>query len=112
RAQWEAFAGEHDCCLEPLRDLDEALSSELVRAREMVVEIDQPGADAPVRQLGLPVKLSRTPGAHARLPGPMLGEHTEQVLREAGSSGGQVAELQEGGAVGGAGGGEPATFRA
>jgi alpha-methylacyl-CoA racemase len=112
RAQWEAFAGEHDCCLEPLRELDEALSSELVRAREMVVEIDQPGANAPVRQLGLPVKLSRTPGAHARLPGPMLGEHTEQVLREAGYSQAQVAELHESGAVAGAGQREPATFRA
>ena len=46
------FAREHDCCLEPVLELDEALSSELVRAREMVVEIDQPGREAPVRQLG------------------------------------------------------------
>ena len=38
------FASEHDCCLEPVLDLDEALDSELVRAREMVVELDQPGA--------------------------------------------------------------------
>jgi crotonobetainyl-CoA:carnitine CoA-transferase CaiB-like acyl-CoA transferase len=65
-----------------------------------------------VRQLGLPVKLSRTPGAHARLPGPMLGEHTERVLREAGYSEAQVAELYESGAVAGAGQREPATFRA
>ena len=61
RAQWEAFAGEHDCCLEPVLDLDEALDSELVRAREMVVEHEQPGATEPVRLLGVPVKLS----AHA-----------------------------------------------
>ena len=40
----QAFAAEHDCCLEPVLDLDEALDSELVRAREMVVELDQPGA--------------------------------------------------------------------
>ena len=86
REEWEAFAREHDCCLEPVLDLDEALHSELVRAREMVVEIDQPGAERPVRQLGIPVKLTRTPGAHARLPGPALGEHTEQALREAGYS--------------------------
>ena len=32
--------------------------------REMVVEIDQPGAEQPVRQLGIPVKLARTPGEH------------------------------------------------
>ena len=37
REQWRAFASEHDCCLEPVLDLDEALDSELVAAREMVV---------------------------------------------------------------------------
>ena len=47
RDEWSAFASEHDCCLEPVLDLDEALDSELVRAREMVVELDQPGAAAP-----------------------------------------------------------------
>ena len=53
----------------------------------------QPGAERPVRQLGLPVKLSRTPGEHARLPGPALGEHTEEVLLAAGYSPQEVAEL-------------------
>ena len=64
RDEWQAFASEHDCCLEPVLDLDEALDSELVRAREMVVELDQPGAGK-VKQLGVPVKLSRTPGGVA-----------------------------------------------
>src|SRR2546421_4700211 len=62
REEWRAFASEHDCCLEPVLDLDEALDSELVRAREMVVQLEQPGAGA-VRQLGIPIKLSRTPGS-------------------------------------------------
>ena len=61
-------------------ELDEALDSELVRAREMVVELDQPGAQRPVRLLGVPVKLSRTPGDANRAPGPGLGEHTREVL--------------------------------
>ncbi len=101
RAQWQEFAREHDCCLEPVLDLDEALDSELVRAREMVVEIEQPGAAGGVRQLGIPVKLTRTPGSHARLPGPALGEHTVQALREAGYSAEQVAELLASGAAAG-----------
>jgi alpha-methylacyl-CoA racemase len=101
RVEWEAFAREHDCCLEPVLDLDEALDSELVRAREMVVEIDQPGAERTVRQLGIPVKLARTPGSHARLPGPALGEHTEQALRTAGYSAEEVAELLACGAAAG-----------
>ena len=112
RAEWEAFAREHDCCLEPVLELDEALASELVRERGMVVEIDQPGAAAPVRQLGIPVKLSRTPGAHDRLPGPALGEHTEQALREAGYGAEQVSQLlADGAAAGPAEGGRDAHIR-
>ena len=84
REEWREFASQHDCCLEPVLDLDEALDSELVRAREMVVELDQPGTDG-VKQLGVPVKMSRTPGGlHA--PGPALGEHTREVLAAAGYS--------------------------
>ena len=101
RADWEAFARKHDCCLEPVLELDEALSSELVREREMVVEIEQPGVQRPVRQLGIPVKLGRTPGQSGRLPGPALGEHTEEVLRAAGYSDAEVAELLSSGAVAG-----------
>jgi crotonobetainyl-CoA:carnitine CoA-transferase CaiB-like acyl-CoA transferase len=101
RAEWEAFAQQHDCCLEPVLELDEALESELVREREMVVEIEQPGVERPVRQLGVPVKLTRTPGEHARLPGPMLGEHTEEVLSAAGYSTTEIAELLDSGAAAG-----------
>jgi alpha-methylacyl-CoA racemase len=103
RAQWEAFAGEYDCCLEPLLDLDEALASQLVREREMVVALHQPGVADGVRQLGVPIKLSRTPGDHDRLPGPALGEHTEEVLRAAGYSEPQIAQLLKDGAVAGPG---------
>jgi alpha-methylacyl-CoA racemase len=113
RADWEAFAREHDCCLEPVLELDEALASDLVREREMVVEIDQPGAERPVRQLGIPVKLTRTPGEHARLPGPALGEHTEEVLRAAGYSEAEASELlRTGAAAGPAETPSSATFRA
>jgi alpha-methylacyl-CoA racemase len=99
RDEWQAFASEHDCCLEPVLDLDEALDSELVRAREMVVELDQPGAGK-VKQLGVPVKMSRTPGG-VRSPGPVLGEHTDEVLAAAGYSEGEIAALKESGAVAG-----------
>jgi crotonobetainyl-CoA:carnitine CoA-transferase CaiB-like acyl-CoA transferase len=74
----------------------------------------QPGVSGGVRQLGIPVKLARTPGEHDRLPGPALGEHTEQVLAEAGYSSDEIAELLQSGAVAGTpAGGEPgATFMA
>ena len=101
REQWRAFAAEHDCCLEPVMDLPEVVDSDLVAAREMVVELDQPGAERPVRLLGLPFKLSRTPGDAARAPGPGLGEHTREVLTAAGYSEAEVDALLESGAVAG-----------
>jgi crotonobetainyl-CoA:carnitine CoA-transferase CaiB-like acyl-CoA transferase len=99
RAEWTQFASEHDCCLEPLLDLDEALASDLVREREMVVDLQQPGVEGTVRQLGIPVKLGRTPGDHDRLPGPALGEHTEDVMRGAGYSEREIEQLVGQGAV-------------
>ena len=99
RDEWQAFAAEVDCCLEPVLDMAEALDSELVRARGMVVEIEQPGAAAPVALLGVPVKMSATPGDPHRLPGPGLGEHTEEVLREAGFAAAEIADLVDTGAV-------------
>jgi crotonobetainyl-CoA:carnitine CoA-transferase CaiB-like acyl-CoA transferase len=91
RDEWRAFNDEHDCCIEPILDLDEALGSELTRAREMAVEVEQPGI-GPVRQLGLPIKLDRTPGDPTR-PAPAFGEHTEEVLRELGYSDEEVASM-------------------
>jgi crotonobetainyl-CoA:carnitine CoA-transferase CaiB-like acyl-CoA transferase len=101
REQWRAFASEHDCCLEPVMDLDEALDSELVAAREMVVELEQPGTERPVRLLGVPFKLSRTPAEPSRAPGPGLGQHTREVLVEAGYTGAEVDALLECRAVAG-----------
>jgi alpha-methylacyl-CoA racemase len=112
RDDWRAFAAEHDCCLEPVMDLDEALDSELVAAREMVVEVDQPGAERPVRLLGVPIKLSRTPGDPRRAPGPGLGEHTGEVLAEAGYSTVEIDALLESGAVAGPAGAAEGSFMA
>jgi alpha-methylacyl-CoA racemase len=106
RDQWRAFASEHDCCLEPVLDLEEALDSELVASRQMVVELAQPGVKRPVKLLGVPIKLSRTPGDAGRAPGPALGQHTDEVLAAAGFSESEIAALLEAGAIAGAGAGE------
>jgi crotonobetainyl-CoA:carnitine CoA-transferase CaiB-like acyl-CoA transferase len=63
-----------------VRSVAEALRDPQILAREMVATIDHP-ALGPIKTLGLPVKLSDTPGAIRTHP-PRLGEHTARVLRE------------------------------
>jgi alpha-methylacyl-CoA racemase len=96
RAEWAAFDDEHGCCLEPVLALDEALA----RSPENVVEVDQPGAAAPVRLLGPPIGLSRTPGDGTR-PGPPIGADTDAVLAELGYGADEVERLKAAGAVAG-----------
>ena len=81
RDEWTAFAGEHDCCLEPVLDLDEALDSELVAARGMVVELDQPGHRA--GQAGrLPDQAVAHAGRHDRRRARRSASDTDEVLRD------------------------------
>ncbi|HEX5214393.1 MAG TPA: CoA transferase [Vicinamibacterales bacterium] len=61
-----------------VRSIAEALDDPQIIARVMIEEIDHP-AIGPLKLLGLPVKLSATPGG-VRLPPPRLGEHTRAVL--------------------------------
>ena len=101
RDQWEEFATVHDCCLTPVLSLAEALESEMVKARAMVAVLTQPGAQKQVELLGAPVKFSGTPADTDRLPGPGLGEHTDEVLAAAGYSADEIAALHDAGSVAG-----------
>lgn len=66
----------------PVLTYDQALEQEQVRARQMIVEIDHPRLGG-VHALGMPAKASRSP-ARIRLPAPLLGQHTRDVLLGAG----------------------------
>jgi formyl-CoA transferase/succinyl-CoA--D-citramalate CoA-transferase len=65
-----------------------------IAARDMVLRLAA-GFDAPVPMNGVVPKFSRTPGS-VRGIGPMLGEHTDAVLREAGLSDAEIATLSAG----------------
>ena len=81
----------------PINTYADVLADEQITAREMVVETHHPTLGR-LRTLGTPLKLSRTPLATGR-PAPLLGQHTTEVLGEAGYSDAEVAELRAAGAV-------------
>jgi crotonobetainyl-CoA:carnitine CoA-transferase CaiB-like acyl-CoA transferase len=64
----------------------------------MVLKTDQ-AALGTIEQLGLPVKLSETPGSVRRAP-PVLGQHTAGILRDdLGLDDGEIARLRAQGVV-------------
>ena len=68
----------------PVNTLDHVLTDPQTQAREMIVDIPHP-LIPDLRLLGLPIKLSETPG-DVRLPPPLKGQHTEAVLLDLGYS--------------------------
>ena len=78
-------------CVAPVLDVEEAFESEHARARGLVAEVEVEGR--PLRVLGVPIKLSETPGRVERRP-PRFGEHTDEVLAELGLSAPEIAELR------------------
>jgi formyl-CoA transferase/CoA:oxalate CoA-transferase len=81
----------------PVNTVPAALEHPQVIAREMVVEIEHPVAGK-LRTLGSPIKLSGQP-ASIRRPPPVLGQHTDEILAEAGFTPAEVAELRQAGVI-------------
>jgi formyl-CoA transferase len=84
RAHWLARLEREGVPSGPINSVPEALADPHTRARAMVVDLVHRGA-GPVKALGVPVKLSDTPGA-VEQPAPLLGEHTAALLTELGYS--------------------------
>ena len=92
RAEWKAFNDEHDAMIEPVLDVDEALDSELVREREMVVEWEQPRArpGAPARRAG---EALAHPGDRARAGARRSASTRRRCCATRGFSAEEIAEL-------------------
>jgi crotonobetainyl-CoA:carnitine CoA-transferase CaiB-like acyl-CoA transferase len=94
-AAWEAELADLDVCLGPILNLSEVLQEPLFREREMVVDIQQPSGEK-TTTLGVPVKLSETPGS-VRTPPVDFGENTISILLELGYSKDQIKAFEENG---------------
>ena len=80
-----------------IRTLDQVLTDPHVDVREMVVERDHPKA-GPIKLIGVPTKLSLTPG-DVTMPPPTLGQHTMEILKELGYTEGQIKEMEKKGII-------------
>jgi len=91
RVQWlERFEAAGIPC-GPINNYEQAFADPHVLAREMVVEVDHPTLGR-LKALGSPIKMSETPPVATRRA-PLLGEHTREVLLEAGCTEAEIAAV-------------------
>ena len=97
KTEFTAFCNEKNIPCGPVLSTEELMKDPHVLHREMIVKVEgHPQGD--YYTVGMPVKLSDG-NVDKITPAPMLGEHTEEVLRDVcGMSDAKIAELREGGA--------------
>jgi len=78
--EWMELFVQYDIPAGPINTLDKAFSDQHVLSRGMVVEVDHP-MTGKLKDVGNPVKLSGS-GAAVYNPPPLLGQHSEEILRE------------------------------
>ncbi|MGH9939551.1 MAG: CaiB/BaiF CoA transferase family protein [Blastocatellia bacterium] len=79
-------------------ELSEVFDDPQVKARELIRFVEYPGSAKPAPVPNTPVRLSETPG-EVRRRAPMLGEHTDEVLRELGFGANEIAAFREAGVI-------------
>ena len=96
-AYWLELLAQAGVVAGPIYNMEQVYQDPQVRAREMVIDLEDPELGT-LHNIGIPVKLSATPGRINRRA-PALGEHSEEVLLAAGFSPDEVARLVENGVV-------------
>jgi crotonobetainyl-CoA:carnitine CoA-transferase CaiB-like acyl-CoA transferase len=96
-AEWTELLNTAGVPAGPVNTVPAALAQPQVAAREMVVEVEHPVAGM-LKMLGSPIKLSAQP-ASIRRPPPVLGQHSDEILAEAGYPADRIAELRAAGVI-------------
>jgi len=96
-AEWIALLEPAGVPCGPINSIAQVFEDPHALARDMVVELEHPKAGR-TRAIGLPIKLSATPGKVAR-PAPLFGQHTREVLAEFGFGAAEIEDLVRSGAA-------------
>jgi crotonobetainyl-CoA:carnitine CoA-transferase CaiB-like acyl-CoA transferase len=96
-AEWIALLEPAGVPCGPINSIAQVFEDPHALARDMVVELEHPKAGR-TRAIGLPIKLSATPGKVAR-PAPLFGQHTREVLAEFGFGAAEIEDLIRSGAA-------------
>ena len=93
RQEWVEFLADKNVCIGPVNTPEEVFADPHILERQMVLDVDD-GTDEAVRQVGIGVKLSETPG-RVRHVAPRIGEHTADVMHTLGYTEDQVAAFRQ-----------------
>src|SRR5213593_1388452 len=97
RDEWYELLVKADVCVGKVYDIPEMVTDPQINHRRMIVDVEHP-TQGRVRQIGVAIKLSETPGA-IRSAAPMPNEHTEDVLKDLGMTAAEIADLRRKGVV-------------
>jgi crotonobetainyl-CoA:carnitine CoA-transferase CaiB-like acyl-CoA transferase len=89
--EWLTLCHEIDVPAGPIYDMSQVYKDPHVLERGMLQQLEHPIAGL-INHIGLPVKMSLTPG-QIRLPAPVLGQHTSQILTRFGFTTEDIAAL-------------------
>ncbi|MCM3716306.1 CoA transferase [Alkalihalobacillus oceani] len=95
--EWIEILDKHNYWAGPVYDYDDLINDPQVKHNNMIVEMDHP-TEGKLRMLGIPYQFSESPGSIRYYP-PLVGEHSDEILKMAGYSGEQIDQLKQSGVV-------------
>lgn len=97
--EWIRLFQAHDVCVEPVLNLDETFAHPHTTARNLVVDVPKPSGGSQ-KQVANPLKFSKAQARYNHV-GPAMGEHTQEILLDAGFAQTEIDALRAGGCFGG-----------
>jgi len=97
RDEWFELLSQKDIPVGKVYSLDETFTDPQVLHRKMVIEVEHP-TEGKIKQVGIAIKLSDTPGK-VRSLSPIRGEHTEEILTGLGYNKQRINELRQDGII-------------